>query len=215
MKMRAPLLALALVAATAAPALAETVEKTVEAGKAFPYLDKYYSLAPGERSLFVLRYNFRQDGKAPTDLKLSLGEGAKRAPIPLGADGKVERLPTAAELAAKTPLTITAPKGSKIGEQLNMDTSIKPAQEIEAAQCVAAIGQVNAAISRFAGLLTFAAPKIKACTFVGAGSGTAVMADGKTQPLPLIKGAPAYDPAAIKGAKTIRLAKTPTLVSME
>jgi hypothetical protein len=64
-------------------------------------------------------------------------------------------------------------------------------------------------------MMAMLAPKVKAATFIGAGSGVAVMADGKTVPLPLIKGAPAYDPEAVKGARTIRLAKMPSVVSLE
>jgi len=127
----------------------------------------------------------------------------------------VERLPTPAELAAKAQILVETPKGVKIGEQLSMDTTIKPSTEIDPAQCAGAIAQTSAAIARFAGVLAFAAPKIKACTFPGAPSGVAVLPDGKTQPLPLIKGAPAYDPTAIKGVKLIRLAKAPIVVSLE
>jgi hypothetical protein len=156
-----------------------------------------------------------KDGRPATDLHPVLIVGGKRTPIPIAADGRVERLPTAAELAAHAQIGLDAQPGMKFTNHLSLDTSIRPAQEIAAAECVQAMDQANAAIRRAAGVMAMLAPKVKAVTFVGAGSGVAVLADGKTAPLPLIKGAPAYDPAAIKNARTIKLTKAPTLVSLE
>ena len=53
------------------------------------------------------------------------------------------------------------------------------------------------------------APKIEQVLFAGVTAGTAVMADGKTTPLPLFKGMPAYDPAALPGVASLKFAKAP------
>jgi hypothetical protein len=199
----------------AAPLAAWAGEALVPAAKLFPMLDKYYATPPAERSKLALNYIVLRDGKPATGLTLALVAGGKRTPMPLSPSGKLERLPTAAELAG-AQVAIDAPPGNfKLNVQLNLDTTIPPAPEISAAECAQAIDQVNAAIRRQAGLLALVAPRIKATSFPGAGSGVAVLADGKTVPLPLIKGAPAYDPAAIRNARTIRLAHTPSVVSLE
>jgi hypothetical protein len=207
-------LALALIAAGLAGA-ASAEEKTVDAAKVFAMLDKFYAAPPAERSLLALRYTLTHDGRPATDLHPVLIVGGKRTAIPIAADGRVERLPTAAELAAHAQVGLDAQAGMKFTNHLSLDTAIRPAQEISAAECVQAIDQANAAIRRAAGVMAMLAPKVKAVTFIGAGSGVAVLADGKTAPLPLIKGAPAYDPEALKNVKTLRLAKAPTLVSLE
>jgi len=206
--------ALALVATLDAGA-ATAQERLVDADKIFALLDKFYAMPPADRSLLAVRYNIMRDGKPAPDLHAFLVVGGKRTPIPVAADGKVERLPTSAELAAHAQVAIDAPPTVKFSNRLSLDTAIPPAPEVNAATCAQAIAQANDAVRRAAGVMAMLAPKVKAATFVGAGSGVAVLADGKTLPLPLIGGAPAYDPDAIKGARTIRLARTPSLISLE
>lgn len=206
------MLALALIAAAfAGTAMAE--ERLIDAAKVFPMLDKLYAIPAADRSKIVAVYSIKAKDGHPAG-PLTLVVGGKRAPLPIAADGRVERLPSPAEMAAHAQVATEAPKGAfSVG--ISLVTSIKPAQEISAAECALAVTQVNGAIQKAAGMMAMLAPKVKATTFPGAGSGVAVMADGKSVPLPLIKGAPAYDPDAIKGAKTIRLAKAPSVVSLE
>jgi len=206
-------LALALIAASiAGGAMAE--ERLIDAAKVFPMLDRLYATPAADRSKLLTVYSFTKDGHPATGLHLTLVSGGKRTPIPIAADGHAELLPSPADLAAHAQIATDAPKGA-FNVRMNVFTNIKPAQELSAADCALAVTQVNTAIQKAAGMMAMLAPKVKATTFPGAGSGMAVLADGKTVPLPLIKGAPAYDPDAIKGAKTIRLAKTPALVSLE
>jgi hypothetical protein len=205
---------LATCAATSALAQGPTPERLVDADQVFPMIDKFYATPPADRSTIALAYVFTHEGKPATGVHLALVVNGKRTPLAIEADGRVERLPTPAEMAAHAQVAVDAPKGY-FNVRLNIRPSIRPAQEIDAAQCALAITQLNAAIKRAAGLLALAAPQVKVTTFPGAGSGVAVMGDGKTTPLPLLKGAPVYDPAAIKGAKTIRLAKVPIAVGLE
>ena len=188
-----------------APAETGPTERVMDALKVFPFLDRFYGVAAEKRSLIILRYNLTHDGRPATDVKISLLVGDQRIPIPLSARGKVERLPTRAELAAHAQVAIEAPAAAKFRTRIALDTTITPTQEVDAATCAQAIKQINHAIAHAAGVLSILAPKFKATTFEGADSGVAVLADGSTAPLPLIDGHPAYDPARIKDARTIRL----------
>jgi len=211
--MRPSLILAAVMALAAGAAVAQ--ERLVDAGKVFALLDKFYAMPPADRSLLAVRYTVMRDGKPAPDLHAVLVVGGRRIPIPVAPDGTVGRLPTPAELAAHAEVAIDAPPAFKFASRLSLDTSIPPASELSAATCAQAIGEANAAVRRAAGVMAMLAPKIKAVTFVGAGSGVAVLADGRTVALPLIGAAPAYDPDAIKSAKTIRLARTPALISLE
>jgi len=211
--MRRSLILVALAALSAPVAAAQ--ERVIDADKVFALLDKFYAIPAVDRSLLAVRYTIVRDGKPAVGLHAFLVLGAKRTPILVSPEGKVLRLPTAAELAAHAQVAIDAPPAVKFSTRLSIDTDIAPAPEVNAALCAQAIGQANAAVRRAAGVMAMLAPKVKAVTFVGAGSGVAVLTDGTSQPLPLINGAPAYDPDAIKAARTIRLARTPSLISLE
>jgi len=64
-------------------------------------------------------------------------------------------------------------------------------------------------MKKIAGLLAMALPTPKAVLFIGVPSGEAELADGRRVALPLVKGAPSYDPAAIPNARRIHLPKVP------
>ena len=204
-----------LLAAVAGSVLAQSTERMVDAAKVFPMLDKFYAAPPAERSLLTMRFSYTEEGRPATNLRLTLVQGAKRTPLPIRADGKVERIPTQAELADHAQVAIEAPKGSKFAAHMSVDTAIRPTLEISAGDCAKAIDQYDAQVKRQAGILAMVVPKAKACTFPGAGSGVAVMGDGKNQPLPVIKGMPAFEPENARGAKLIRLARAPSVVSLE
>lgn len=211
--MKRPLIA-ALVLALAAGAAAAQ-ERLIDADKLFGLLDKFYAMPAADRSLLAVRYNVFHDGKPASDLHVFLVVGGKRTALPVAADGRFERLPTPAELAAHAQVAIEAPPTFKVSNRLSLDTALPPALEVNAGACVQAIAQGNDAVRRAAGVMTMMAPKVKAVTFVGAGAGLAVLNDGKTVPLPFIHGAPAFDPVAIKDARVIRLNRAPTLISLE
>jgi hypothetical protein len=204
--LRQPAWRLAVILLLAAGA-ASAQERLIEAGKVFPMLDKFYAMPAADRSLLVVSYFVVHDGKPASDLHAALVVGGRRTPVPVGGDGKVQRLPTAAELAAHAQLAVDAPA--------SLDTAIPPARQIPAAACAQAIIQANDAVHRAAGVMAMLAPKVKAVTFVGAGSGVAVFADGRKTPLPEIKGSPAYDPDRLKDVRSIELAKIPSLISLE
>lgn len=207
---------LALLAAVATPVLADPpVEKTLDAAKVFALLDKFYAAPPADRSLLALRYTVMENGAPASHVRFTLVAGGKRTPMPIGADGRVERLPTPAELNDHAQVALEAPKGTKLSIKMAVETTIRPAVEVSPGDCAKAINQYNNQVKRQAGILALAVSKAKACTFPGSGSGVAVMTDGKTQPLTVVKGMPAFEPEAARGAKTVRLAKAPTVVSLE
>ena len=215
--MKPAFLIAAVALAAGAPAIAQTPapERLVDATKVFPMLDKFYSAPPADRSHLAMHYSFTENGKPATSLHLTMVAGGKHTPLPILPDGRVERIPTAADMAEHAQIAIDAPKGAKFAAHMSADTAIRPALEVNAADCAKAIDQYNTQVRRQAGVMALVVPKAKACTFPGAGSGAAVMGDGKTQPLPIVKGMPAFEPEAMKGARTVRLAKAPTLVSLE
>jgi hypothetical protein len=203
----------ALLALAAGGALAQP--RLVDAGKVFALLDKFYAIPAADRSLLAISYIWTRDGKPAPDIHPDLVVDGRHTPIPLGSDGRTRRLPTAAELAAHAQVAFDVPPNTKLSVRLSLDTAIPPAREVAASTCALAIVQANDAIRRAAGVMAVLAPKVKAVTFVGSDSGVAVSAEGRTTPLPLIKGAPAYDPETVKDTKSIRLARTPSLISLE
>lgn len=189
----------------------------VPARKFFPYLARYYSFPAAERSKVEIAYRFTVGGKSAANLGLALDVGGRRALIPLDPGGWARRLPSAAELAAGAAvLAVRAPlQPVRLDIRPNLQTSIAPAREIKAADCVQAVSQVDAGARKAMGLLGFFLSKVTAVTFPGAGSGVAILADGRSVKLPQLQGSPAFDPRAMPSARLIRLARTPTIVDLE
>jgi hypothetical protein len=77
--------------------------------------------------------------------------------------------------------------------------------------------QANAAIAAHAGVLAFAAPKLTCAYMIGAHSGQAVLANGRTVALPLrtgpyFAGTPYFDSVAMPDAGAVVLDKAPLRV---
>jgi hypothetical protein len=193
-------------ASLASAALAE--EKLVEARRVFGFLADYQSLAPAERSRFTMNYALRKDG-APlvTDVVLVEADG-KRTPLPVNAEGRFTRLPTAAQMAGKPMVGIDASVG-KVAVTMLVESTVRPAVEMPAAPFEPALAQVNAASAAKLGMLASLVPQVTRVTFVGAESGKAVMADGKEVELPMAKGGPTYAPASLKGVRTLKFPTAP------
>lgn len=207
---RAVILAAAL-ACAATPALAE---KTVPAGKVLPYLEKFLKVPPAERSRVKLAYALRHDGKPAANLKVTLVEksGARTA-LSTNADGYLERLPTATQLQGDPTLVIDVPADWKMGTVMDFGTQLKPALEYEARDLAATVDEANGLIGRLAGVASFMAPKMSGVTFLKGEGGVVVFADGRTAPLPDVKGSPYFRPEDHKGAARVKLTKTPTKVA--
>ena len=202
----------ALLCAAAAPAAAEPV--TVGLGQLFPFLENYLKLPAAERSRFVLAYYLTLDGK-PGGVKASLVEGARRTPLPVGADGGLQRLPTLAHFHAKAKAELDAPKGRKGGLIMTVEPTLSPAAEMKAAELAAALAQAAAGAKKAAGVLGLAMPKLEQVRFVGAQGGEAVLTDGRRVALALVKGDPVYRPGALKAAASLHFAKVPRRIEIE
>lgn len=193
---------------------AHAAVKLLPAGKLFPYLDLFLGIAAKDRTRFTLGYFLTRDGK-PTGSDISLvliGAGGARTPLPVGGDGRVQRLPTLADLKGKAQVETDNRGGGKMALSMQLLANVALSQAMDAREAAAAIGQCGAAIKAKAGIVGFAAPKIETAILVGGGSGVAVDAAGKTYPLGTTRGQPVFDPDKAPGAVTLKLARTPTKV---
>jgi hypothetical protein len=188
----------------------------VAAERLFPELDHYYAVPAAERSKVALSYALTVDGKPPAGLRLVLEVGGRRTLLPLAGNGRIERVPSATDFAAHARIVVQGPPGRHNVEiEPNLQTSIAPAREISAADCALAVAQVKAASRKIMGLRGFFLSRVKAVTFPGAGSGVALLAGGRIVSLPRLNGVPAYDPAVIRSARSIRLARAPTFIDLQ
>jgi hypothetical protein len=188
--------------------------KAVEIGKLFPYLDLYLGIPAADRTRFTMAYFYKLTAGGPLTLTLVAADGT-RTPLPVGPDGRVSRLPTLADIKSKAKIEMTAPTGSSFKGEIAMLARVAPAATMSAADLAAAVSQCQMAIKAKAGLIGFAAPKIKRVVLHGAGSGTAIDAKGAARPLPMAKDGPAYDPELMPGIVTLKLARAPGRIELD
>ena len=193
---------------------AQAAERLVDARQVFGFLSAYQSLTPAERSLFTMGYALRQGGK-PVAAEVTLVEAdGKRTPLPVDAEGRFTRLPTAAQMAGKPQVGVDDSIG-KVAVSMLVESTAKPAAEMPVAQFAPALAQVNTGVTSKLGMLASLVPKVNRVTFVGAPSGKAVMTDGREVDLPMAKEGPTFDPVALKGARAVRFPKAPTHIRFE
>jgi hypothetical protein len=206
---RRTLLLAAAAAMLAGSALA--AEKVVEAKKMFPYLEAFLKLPAAERTRFSPTYVFRQDGR-PASQAMWIVEGATRTPLRL-VEGRVQRLPTLAQLE-NAKIAIEADPATRFSVAMDVLPAAPPAAEMDARDLAAAVAQAEAGVRKLAGPLGFMAPKITEALFHGASGGEVRFADGRRAPLPLEKGTPAFNPANLPGAVSVRFPKPPAWVEL-
>lgn len=177
----------------------------------FPYLDVYLQLAPRDRSLFTPEYFVRAGRGAPPPHVTLVREG-RRTPVPLDAEGRVLSVPSLADLKGGAVVEITPKPRDALAAHLEMRALAPPAQTMDAGQIAEAIAQVDHAVHRSAGLMSFAVPHFARAVFVGAGAGRAVFADGRQAPLPPGRNGPSYDPAQMKNVRALVFERTPARV---
>jgi hypothetical protein len=197
-----------LACAVALPAAA--ADKSVELGKVFPYLDAYLKIPPAERSRFTLAYRLTQGGKPITGVKAWIVQGATRIPVTVAADGRVEHLPTLAQIQGGGKLEIDAPPQTKFGISMEIEPVMRPAAEMDASALSGALEQAATGAKKAAGVMGFAIPKMERIYFRGGAGGEVIWLDGKHSVLGTAKGMPVIDAAYLRKAKTIRFAKPPT-----
>lgn len=208
---RRTLVAAAVATFAAGPVLAADAPEGIPAKKLFPFLDLYLGIPTADRTKFVLAYYLRSNGKPATGVTLTLiSAGGARSVIPVGADGRLLRTPGPADLKNGHVTIAKSDPAAKFQLNMEMQPVARLADALPAAELAASITQCRAAIKAKAGVIGFAAPKVEQVVFAGVTGGTAVMADGKTAPLPLYKGMPAYDPATLINVASLKFARTPT-----
>jgi hypothetical protein len=208
--LKTALVAAALGAAITTPALAE---KVGPAAKAFPYLERFLKVPASERARVRLGYVLSLDDKPLANLKATLIEAnGARTPLPINGSGAFERLPTLAQLEGGAKLSLDLPEDAKVGTTLAFGTQLNPATEYDTRELSATVTEANTVIGKAAGPLGMLAPKMTGIAFVKAVGGVAVFADGRTQPLPLIKETAYFRPDDFKGAVRVKLTKSPTKV---
>ena len=142
-------------------------------------------------------------------------DASGRTPLTLGPGGRVERLPTAAQLRAKARLVVDVPASTRFGMSLSIEPRLRPAAEMPAPELAAAVAQAARGARRAAGLMRFAMPKLEAVTFQGAREGEVVFADGRTAPLPVKGGEAVFRPADHPGAQQLRFRAAPRRMQIE
>jgi hypothetical protein len=195
----------AMALAVAAPAFA--AEKLVEASKVLFYIEPYLKLPAAERNHFTVAYYFRVGGQ-PLTSPVALVVGDRRIPMQLSARGKLERLPTLAELDGGK-LAFGLDPATKINLTLGIEPLIAPAADLDAHELALSIAQAAVGEKKVAGIMAMAMPKLTNVGFVGVPSGEVEFADGHRAPLPTVKGLLTYDPAAQPNARRIHLPKVP------
>ena len=209
-------LAAALLVAAAAPATASAQApdvKTVQVTKVFRYLDKFLEVAPDKRSKIRVNFYLRRGSGSAAGLHPVLIDGDQRIPLPLSADGRFERLPTLDQLNRKVMFSVEAPAGVKLSNKVEIEAVVKRGPEMDAAEVTEAIRQVGGVVRATVGALAVLMPAVSA-SFAGAGSGVAINASGAETPLPVVAGAPVFDPSGQKGAVRLRFTRTPSKVDL-
>jgi len=208
---RRSLVAVAFAAVAVGPAFAADGPKTFPAKKMFPFLDLYLGIPPADRTRFTLAYYLRSNGKPATGVVLTLiSASGARSTIPVGADGRLLKTPSVADLKDDQIGIEKSDPAAKFQLSMEMQPTARMAEALPAGEVAAAVVQCRTAIKAKAGAIGFAAPKIEQVVFAGVTAGTAVFADGRTAALPLYKGMPAYDPAALAGVASLKFAKAPS-----
>ena len=203
--------------AGAAVAQTATESETVAASKLFPLLDMYLGLPATERDQFHLEYAITGAGAAE-NAHLTLKRPSADMPIALAADGRVLTLPDLVDLKS-AQVVMTTPKGAHYGVSLHLVANVTPTQKLDVAPLKAGIDQARAAGRKTAGLMAMMAPDFETVCFVDAGSGQAILDDGKTVALKISAPPsmpkflnPCLTPADQPHARQVSLARTPTSI---
>lgn len=201
----APLLTVPLLAAPAMAAQRET-----DVSRVFVFLDNFLRMTPSERATLKVSFYLTQNGKPPKGVRAWIVDrDGTRTDVPIAADGRFEREPTLRQLVEKSKMVFEGEDRSGFSVRIGLVWGARPAIEMDARQVADGIDAANAIVRKAAGRFGMVAPKMVQVAFPGAGSGAAVMPGGATAPLPMFKGAPAFNPDAMAGAEKLRFARLP------
>jgi len=201
----APLLMAPILATPVAAAQRET-----DVSRVFVFLDNFLRMSPTERSTVKASFYLTQNGKPPRGVKAwIIDKDGTRTDVPIAADGRFEREPTLRQLVEKSKMVFEGEDRSGFSVRIGLVWGARPALEMDARKVAESIDQANTIVRKAAGRFGMVAPKMIQVAFPGAGTGTAVMANGAAAPLPMFKGAPAFNPSAMGDAARLKFAKMP------
>jgi hypothetical protein len=201
------LAAAAAIAAPPAPTSMEFSQKTQDAGRVFPYVERFLSIPPAQQSDFTVAYYLKRNGQPAAGVGVVIIDNGVRIPVPVAEDGRIERLPTLAEVRAHAMVAFDVPDNTPMKVRIGLAPIAPPATLMDAPAVQRAIAQANTAIHRLAGIFQVGVPRLKSALFDGAQGGAAVMADGSTVALPVKPDGPYYQPSQLRGAVSLTFSK--------
>lgn len=190
-------------------------EAAFPATKVLPLLEAYLSLPPAQRSHFRPAYLLHAKAGSLAGAQAWYEVDGRRAPVTLGADGRLARTPDLAQLRRGVKLGLKTAEGVKVGLKMDLEAIVPATPRMDARALDEALTQATEGGRKAGGLAAFTAPQLDVAVFAGAGAGEAVYADGRRAPLASRGGDPAYDRKRQKGALTIVLQRAPSVVRLE
>jgi hypothetical protein len=202
---------------TVASAQAISVEK--KADETFLGLRKFLQLPQGERDKITLVYYLKLKAGNYSQVSITLTEAGKSQPLSITPDGRIQPLPSLAQMNNGAVIKVKGPDGLSPALRLKVVSTLPTGTQYDAGALRAGLEQSNQVTKKVAGAMAAFLPKLDNVFFLGATSGTAIMADGSQRPLPMSpatwlfpQGAPVYVPSAMPNVQAIRLNSAPSRV---
>ncbi|ESQ80576.1 hypothetical protein [Asticcacaulis sp. YBE204] len=216
---RVLILSSAALALSGSTVWAEDKEKDMPCDKLFMFLRNYLELPAADRTHFKLAYRLSVTGAALSDVKLLLKHNGQTQSLAIAPDGLVTP-PSLAALKAHAPIEFSMPKGTKLSLTFSIAGSLPNATNYAAADLKKSVDQARAGAKKAAGIAAMAVPNFDRIIFSHTGSGQVVLADGKTQALPMMPknkswpAAPYFAPVMWPTAVRVTLDKAPSQLSI-
>ena len=126
----------------------------------FPNYQEYLSLPEDERSHFTLRFYMRSSDGVPPEIEYGVDNTVTA--IDLDETGRVLNPPPLSALAAETPVSVlNRTEDRKFSMNMQLAPALAVSDRLTLADIETATEQANAAIRRVAGVMAFAAPKMR------------------------------------------------------
>jgi hypothetical protein len=164
-----------LLAAHLALMLALPLSATAQEREWVPYrklvemvrLDKFYALPAAERDKVQLYARLNPVNKAikPTDVRLTIVDGATRQPIALDARGQALVVPNPKWLANDAKIWTSLPAGEKMSIGFDLGAVLPEGTQWNYASVMGSVPQANASVGKVAGMMSMFVPKMTAVIF--------------------------------------------------
>jgi hypothetical protein len=130
-------------------------------------LDKFYALPAAERDKVQLYARLNPVNKAikPTDVRLTIVDGATRQPIALDARGQALVVPNPKWLANDAKIWTSLPAGEKMSIGFDLGAVLPEGTQWNYASVMGSVPQANASVGKVAGMMSMFVPKMTAVIF--------------------------------------------------